>query len=137
MAGYDDGLKASLEAARSNYNGARRERNVALLTDFASMLASAMARSRGARYSVSTNNSKVANERMKEAYKRLSQAQRDYKGRIAMVALKKRGTEGNTDNVTATRTLGEGSMLHRPLMLKPGLSREELRLFSPLGKMKK
>lgn len=137
MAGYDDGLKASLEAARSNYNGARRERNVALLTDFASMLASAMARSRGARYSVATNNSKVANERMKEAYKRLSQSQRDYKGRIAMVALKKRGTEGNTDNVTATRTLGEGSMLHRPLMLKPGLSREELRLFSPLGKMKK
>lgn len=81
-----DNLKTAVDFEKNYLKKLSTERNIALGVDSLSNLASVLARSRGARYSISTNNAAAVNRKISESEQRLLDAQRDYNGRMAAIA---------------------------------------------------
>ena len=81
-------LRAAIDLEKRNLKRLNTQRNVALGVDVASNLASMLARSRGARYSLSTNNTAAVNRKISESEQRMLDAQRDYNGRLAALAFR-------------------------------------------------
>lgn len=119
-------LRSVTDVENDNLKKVLRERNVALIVDFASNLASVLSRSRGGRYPVITNNAERANERLIRAQERISSALRDYSGRKAALAFKELLDKGSASYVSGELP----DLRHRPVFLKnsvvlrPGLVKE-------------
>lgn len=95
-----DYLKERLDNAKENegkrLEEARRRRNVAAFTDFATNLLSLAAYMKGARYNVGTSHLSVQQPLYSQAKENYARAIRDYKGRIAGTSLFKNVATGRS-----------------------------------------
>lgn len=123
-------MSSSVEFEKNNLRRLYRERNIALMTDFASALFSMISRNRGGRHSIVTDNTRNVNNRIAAVQNRLLQLQRDYNGKMAYNAFKKR----NEADDAATVKANVPGRFAKVATVKPGLVKPApLRLLSSLG----
>lgn len=130
-----DGMLDEVNLEKKNLARVEHRRNIALLTDFVSNLATIISSNRGGRYNVITNNTATENARLDEARRRLSDAQRDYNGRMAMMAFKNIYNASSDKSVNrATNPSVATSKLHKPIIINPGLVKPKpLQLLSSIN----
>ena len=117
----DGQLGAALEFEKNYRKRLQKEMNVALGMDFVTNLASMLARSRGARYSINTNNTAAENKKIADSEQRILEAQRDYYGRLAALAFRDmlNGNKGNAcaDGASAGREPQRRALFSSPVSL--------------------
>lgn len=114
----DGQLGAALEFEKDYRKRLEVERNVALGMDFVTNLASMLARSRGARYSINTNNTAAVNKKIADSEQRILEAQRDYYGRLAALAFRDM-LKGNKNDVSVDGVTAGGEQQRRTLFQAP------------------
>ncbi len=138
-------LYALADLEKENLKRVNRQRNSALMVDFATNLLNMLARRKGARYSVSTNYAGAANTKLSEAQERLLSAQRDYNARRAMLAFKDllKGNFENTEQGAMPKAAPmsyvpkKSSLLSKPVQLQPGLYKPQKPQLVDLSEYKK
>ena len=120
----DGQLGAALEFEKNYRKRLQKEMNVALGMDFVTNLASMLARSRGARYSINTNNTAAVNKKIADSEQRILEAQRDYYGRLAALAFRDmlNGSKGDAcaDVASAGREPQRRALFSSPVSLLDG-----------------
>ena len=117
-ANENEELKAAVDFEKSIRRKNEMERNIALGLDFTTTLASALARSRGARHSLDTNFTGAVNKKIAYNEQKMIDAMRDYNGRRAALAFKSlldKKENGTQQNGQEAGMKGE----YRPLFNKP------------------
>lgn len=117
-------LRSAVDFEKSIRKRNEIAKNVALGIDFAANLASALARSHGARHSINTNFAGAANDRIAHSEQRMIDAMRDYNGRRAALAFKsllnKNESGKQSDNAAANANQVDKRLFHKPVSLMDG-----------------
>lgn len=117
-------LRSAVDFEKSIQKRNETDKNVALGIDFTASLASALARSHGARHSINTNFAGAANDRISHSEQRMIDAMRDYNGRRAALAFKsllnkkENGTQSN--NTAANADKAQKRLFNKPISLMDG-----------------